>query len=271
MTRFHRGGNREAARSREGLRGSRSHGVRTSGSSRVSGRSSTTCAATDGIRPLRPSPYAHARIVSIDVAKALELDGVHGTITATRSRSATRSSRCPWSPAGTSRTTRSPWAGCDMGEPVAAVCAATRELARDAADLIEVDYDPLPVLVDAEESLEGRDGAPRRRGLERRLVGRLRLGRRRPGARGRRPRGQDRESSTSTASPRRRSNARALSSSTTRAPASGSTPNHQMPGVGAIWMAPAPAPGSTSSASSRRTSAAASEQDLPAPAARRSA
>ncbi|HKX47856.1 MAG TPA: xanthine dehydrogenase family protein molybdopterin-binding subunit, partial [Gaiellaceae bacterium] len=41
-----------------------------------------------------------------------------------------------------------------MGEPVAAVCAATRELARDAAELIEVEYDPLPVLVDAEESLK---------------------------------------------------------------------------------------------------------------------
>ena len=27
------------------------------------------------------SPYAHARIVSIDVSKALELDGVYGTIT----------------------------------------------------------------------------------------------------------------------------------------------------------------------------------------------
>ena len=41
-----------------------------------------------------------------------------------------------------------------MGEPVAAVCAATRELARDAAELVEVAYDPLPVLVDAEESLK---------------------------------------------------------------------------------------------------------------------
>ena len=41
-----------------------------------------------------------------------------------------------------------------MGEPVAAVCAATRELARDAADLVEVVYEPLPVLIDAEESLK---------------------------------------------------------------------------------------------------------------------
>ena len=41
-----------------------------------------------------------------------------------------------------------------MGEPVAAVCAATRELARDAAELVEVSYEELPVLVDAEESLK---------------------------------------------------------------------------------------------------------------------
>ena len=41
-----------------------------------------------------------------------------------------------------------------MGEPVAAVAAATRELARDAAELIEVVYDELPVLVDAAESLK---------------------------------------------------------------------------------------------------------------------
>ena len=41
-----------------------------------------------------------------------------------------------------------------MGEPVAAVCAATRELARDAADLVEVEYEPLPVLVDGEEALK---------------------------------------------------------------------------------------------------------------------
>ena len=39
---------------------------------------------------------------------------------------------------------------------------------------------------------EERDDPPRRRGLERRLVGRVRLGRRRPGARGGRPRREDR-------------------------------------------------------------------------------
>ena len=46
-----------------------------------------------------------------------------------------------------------------VGEPVAAVVAATRELARDAAELVEVEYEPLPVLVDARGAQD--DGARR--------------------------------------------------------------------------------------------------------------
>src|SRR5919109_1223833 len=45
-----------------------------------------------------------------------------------------------------------------VGEPVVAVVAATRELARDAADLVEIEYEPLPALVDARLALN--DGAP---------------------------------------------------------------------------------------------------------------
>src|SRR5581483_1292682 len=44
-----------------------------------------------------------------------------------------------------------------IGEPVVAVVAATRELARDAADLVEVEYDPLDVIVDARRAQD--DGA----------------------------------------------------------------------------------------------------------------
>src|SRR6266536_5508205 len=45
-----------------------------------------------------------------------------------------------------------------IGEPVVAVVAATRELARDAADLVEVEYEPLDVLVDARRAQD--KGAP---------------------------------------------------------------------------------------------------------------
>ena len=41
-----------------------------------------------------------------------------------------------------------------MGEPVAAVCARSRELARDAAELVMVEYEPLDVLVDAREAVK---------------------------------------------------------------------------------------------------------------------
>ena len=102
------------------------------------------------------SPYAHARIVSIDVSAALALDGrLRDDHRATRSRSRRiRSSRCRRPPA----TTIKDYALAvgkvrHMGEPVAAVCAATRELARDAAELVEVEYEQLPVLVDGEEAL----------------------------------------------------------------------------------------------------------------------
>jgi aerobic carbon-monoxide dehydrogenase large subunit len=46
-----------------------------------------------------------------------------------------------------------------LGEPLAVVVAETRAAAVDAVDLVEVEYDPLEVLVDPEAALE--PGAPR--------------------------------------------------------------------------------------------------------------
>ena len=71
------------------------------------------------------------------------LDGVYGTLTgggrgAHGSVLRSRARRAP-----TSRTSRSPSAGALRGEPVVAVVAETRELARDASELVEVDYEPL--------------------------------------------------------------------------------------------------------------------------------
>src|SRR5213595_2759131 len=40
-----------------------------------------------------------------------------------------------------------------VGDPVAAVAARTRELARDAAELVEVEYEPLPLVLDGEQAL----------------------------------------------------------------------------------------------------------------------
>ena len=45
-----------------------------------------------------------------------------------------------------------------VGEPIAVVVAESRYLAEDAAELVNVDYDPLPVVTDPEEAI--RDDAP---------------------------------------------------------------------------------------------------------------
>ena len=96
------------------------------------------------------SPYAHAKIVSIDVSKALELGGVYGTLTGDEVAILTD----PFFELSVKP-------GADIkdyalavgrvrhvGEPVAAVVASSRELARDAAELVEVEYEPLPVAHD---------------------------------------------------------------------------------------------------------------------------
>src|SRR5574339_1117597 len=43
-----------------------------------------------------------------------------------------------------------------VGEPVAVVVASDRYLARDAADAIVVEYDPLPAVVDPEKAMQGQ-------------------------------------------------------------------------------------------------------------------
>jgi CO/xanthine dehydrogenase Mo-binding subunit len=106
------------------------------------------------------SPYAHAKITSVDVSKALEAGGVYGTLTGDEVAILTdpffEMSVAPGNQiqdfalaVGKVRF---------VGEPVAAVVASTRELARDAAELVEVDYEPLEPLVDAR--LARDEGAP---------------------------------------------------------------------------------------------------------------
>jgi len=100
------------------------------------------------------SPYAHARIVSVDVSKALELDGVYGTLTGDEVAIQTDPYFELTVPPGNEIKDYCLAVGKAhyMGEPVAAVVAATRDLARDAAELVEVEYEPLPVLVDPERA-----------------------------------------------------------------------------------------------------------------------
>ncbi len=106
------------------------------------------------------SPYAHARIASIDVTAALELPGVYGTLTGDEVAILTDPFfQIAAEPGGSVKDYALAVGKVRyVGEPVVAVVADTRELARDASELVVVDYDPLDVVVDARKALE--DGAP---------------------------------------------------------------------------------------------------------------
>jgi CO/xanthine dehydrogenase Mo-binding subunit len=106
------------------------------------------------------SPYAHAKIRSVDVSKALEQPGVYGTLTGDEVALLTDPFFQISSPPGAHLKDFCLAVGKArfVGEPVAAVVASTREGARDASELIEVDYEPLPVVTDARRALD--DDAP---------------------------------------------------------------------------------------------------------------
>ena len=107
------------------------------------------------------SPHAHARVVAVDVRAALALPGVEAVVTARDLASSTRAIRAVMSGAGYKETGWPPLAGENVrfvGEPVAAVVASDQYRAEDALEAIDVTYEPLPAVVDAEAAI--RPGAP---------------------------------------------------------------------------------------------------------------
>jgi CO/xanthine dehydrogenase Mo-binding subunit len=103
------------------------------------------------------SPYAHARISSVDVSAAEALEGVYGTLTPDEVVEHTDPFFELTTPPGNEIKDYCLAVGKvrHVGDPVVAVVAATRELARDAAELVEVEYEPLPTLVDARRAQDG--------------------------------------------------------------------------------------------------------------------
>ena len=99
------------------------------------------------------SPHAHARIRGYDVAAALAMPGVVGIITGEDVARHTK----PFG-VGVSTPVRYYCGAIDkvrfVGEPVAVVVARDRYLAEDAADAVQVDYEPLPAVIDVERALE---------------------------------------------------------------------------------------------------------------------
>jgi carbon-monoxide dehydrogenase large subunit len=101
------------------------------------------------------SPYAHAELVAIDVSAALQHPKVHAVLTAAELGD------LAWMPT-LSADTQAVLAGDRVrfqGQEVAFVVADDRYAARDALDLIEVEYDPLPAVMDARAALR-EDAVP---------------------------------------------------------------------------------------------------------------
>ncbi|MBI2975540.1 MAG: molybdopterin-dependent oxidoreductase [Chloroflexi bacterium] len=97
------------------------------------------------------SRYPHARILSVDVSRALKLPGVKAVITAA-DNPPTKFGY------GKDNTPLKGEVARSLRDEVAAVAAVDADLAAEALDLIQVEYEPLPAVFDAESAL--REGAP---------------------------------------------------------------------------------------------------------------
>jgi carbon-monoxide dehydrogenase large subunit len=108
------------------------------------------------------SPHAHARIKSIDTSRAAALPGVVGVFTGADFK-ALPALPCAWQAGGVKNNPNTPRVleidkVTFTGAGVAVVVAEDRYIAEDALALVQVDYEVLPAVVDADEATE--PGAP---------------------------------------------------------------------------------------------------------------
>src|SRR5262245_44929538 len=106
------------------------------------------------------SPYPHAKILSIDTSAAKAMPGVVAVVTGDDLSERLHVPVMPLVPG--MKVPPHPLLARGgvhaAGAPIAAVVAHSRALAQDAANVIDVEYEPLPVVVNAERALE--PGAP---------------------------------------------------------------------------------------------------------------
>jgi carbon-monoxide dehydrogenase large subunit len=108
------------------------------------------------------SSEAHARIRAIDASAARALSGVHSVITSRDFATQKRMVQANPHPLLKQNITQYPLARdevCYVGETIAMVLAENRYLAEDAASLVQVDYQPLPLVVDVRDA--AKPGAPK--------------------------------------------------------------------------------------------------------------
>jgi carbon-monoxide dehydrogenase large subunit len=109
------------------------------------------------------SPYAHARIRNVDVSRAAEATGVVAAFSgADLAEDIPAGLPCAW-PVTEDIALPTHWPLARdkarfAGDGVAVVVAESRALAKDAAELVEVDYEPLEAVTDVEAALD--EGAP---------------------------------------------------------------------------------------------------------------
>lgn len=97
------------------------------------------------------SPYARARIVSIDASAALELPGVHAVFTAADLNPGVHEAWYSQAGKDVPDSPRPPMAEDEVrfvGDLVALVVADDRYIAEDGADMVDVEYEPLTAVVD---------------------------------------------------------------------------------------------------------------------------
>ena len=112
------------------------------------------------------SPHPHARIRSIDTSRAEALPGVRAVVTHETHKliysSGSIAGGRQYSDAAKDVTRNVRYMFDNpvrfVGQPVAAVAAVDRHVAEEALQLIEIDYEELPFVIDPEEALE--PGAP---------------------------------------------------------------------------------------------------------------
>lgn len=99
------------------------------------------------------SPYAHATITSIDTTAAQAMPGVRAVYTADDTRGL---GVLLAQAAAIGRPYLADGEVNHMGEAVAMVVAQTREQAQDAVEVVQVDYSPLPAVIDLKDALANK-------------------------------------------------------------------------------------------------------------------
>src|SRR6202521_4183140 len=134
--------------------------IRPDGVDKVTGRANF---GADMVMPgmlwgrIKRSPHAHARILGINAEKALALPGVKAVITGADFPVVTPErahiGAAPANLRDLSRNVIARGKALYEGHAVAAVAATSQALAEQALDLIEVEYEVLPHVMDVEEAM----------------------------------------------------------------------------------------------------------------------